>query len=148
MRNVTREMRRWIRRSRRGAAAVEFTMLVPVMTTMLLGTMEYSNWYGQLSRTSFVARDVGRYAANLEATDREDKARAFAEEIIDVYDISCERYCEIDVTYQDIGDTGSVEVVVRAGYDPYTSFMGPLTPEFLVGRATFPVTFRAVPEAF
>jgi Flp pilus assembly protein TadG len=141
-------MNQLLRRARRGSSAVEFSILLPIMTTILLGTMEFGSWYGALARANFVARDVGRYAANLPVDDREDLARDFATNILGIYEIDCRAYCDVDVSFVTMSQGDVVNVVVNAGYKPISRFLGPMTPTYIVGRASFPVVYRTIPDAF
>lgn len=48
---------------RRGAAAAEFALIVPVLTTMIIGSLEFSSIFFSYSAMQSAARDVTRQVA-------------------------------------------------------------------------------------
>lgn len=64
------------RRSERGAAAVEFAIVVPILITLLLGIMEFSRVYNAQAELSAAAREAVRVTA---MADRTASAQATAQ---------------------------------------------------------------------
>jgi Flp pilus assembly protein TadG len=67
------------RASERGAAAVEFAILVPVLVTLLLGIMEFSRLYNAQSELSAAAREGVRVLA---VTGNQATARSAAKNVV------------------------------------------------------------------
>jgi Flp pilus assembly protein TadG len=55
-------------RRRRGSAAAEFALTAPVMVLMLLGTIEYGNYFTELATVASCVRDGARYGGNQTTT--------------------------------------------------------------------------------
>jgi Flp pilus assembly protein TadG len=66
------------RTSERGAAAVEFAIVVPVLVTLLLGIMEFSRVYNAQSEVSAAAREGVRVLA---VTGNQVTARSAAKNV-------------------------------------------------------------------
>jgi len=66
------------RTSERGAAAVEFAIVVPVLVTLLLGIMEFSRVYNAQSELSAAAREGVRVLA---VTGNQASARSAARNV-------------------------------------------------------------------
>ncbi|WP_123918124.1 TadE/TadG family type IV pilus assembly protein [Georgenia muralis] len=63
----------------KGAAAVEFALLVPVLVALLLGIVEFGRAYNVQSTISGAAREgVREYALHNDASAAEDAVRFFA----------------------------------------------------------------------
>lgn len=72
-------MRGMRHQSERGAAAVEFALIVPVLFALLLGIVEFGRAYNVQSTISGAAREgVREYALHNDASAAEDAVRFFA----------------------------------------------------------------------
>ncbi|SDL41024.1 TadE/TadG family type IV pilus assembly protein [Tessaracoccus oleiagri] len=105
-----------MRRNSKGAAAVEFALVLPVLVTLILGSAEF----GFLAYLNASAAGAAREAARVMAISQDEEA---AREAIDEYFV-----ISSGPTYIDVPATCSagapVEVYVEYRYDTLTKFFG------------------------
>ncbi|MCB9666214.1 MAG: pilus assembly protein [Alphaproteobacteria bacterium] len=120
-------------RARRGAAAAEFALTAPILVLLLLGTIEYGNYFSQLSMMNGIVRDACRFGSNQSLEeDAEDAAEAAAITMLNDVGMDCGVLsCTITATIIDTTEPPTLELVVDL---PYTQITGVL-PE------TGPVSF-------
>lgn len=97
-------MNSWKRKisGRRGGAAVEFAITLPLLTFLLLMTFEYAWYYSQRGFVLNSVRDATRYAILQDKAQMDTVAENRLRFILKGYGIDCDkRKCEIDPTYSD-----------------------------------------------
>lgn len=134
------------RRARRGAAAAEFALTAPILVLLLLGTVEYGNYFSQLAMLNGVTRDACRFGSN-QANDEDAMAaaEAAATTLLGDLEIDCTSgLCTIDATIIDTTEPPTLELVVDVPYVQLTGVLpqtGPvsfLSPGQLRMRSTYP----------
>lgn len=114
-------------RSRRGAAAIEFAMVVPILAAALLGAAEYGLMFGQREAVVEAAREAAWVVAvdGGSLADAQDRALA----LLDERGVDClDRECVVNV--RSLG--GSPELIegeVDIRYVPALGFVP--TPDWL-----------------
>jgi len=87
---------------RRGGAAVEFAITLPLLTFLLLMTFEYAWYYSQRGFVLTSVRDAARYAILQDSKQMSDVAESRLMFILKGYGIDCAtRKCDIEATYSD-----------------------------------------------
>lgn len=112
------------RRARKGAAAVEFALTAPLMILVLLGTIEYGNFFSQLAMVTASARDAARYGSNQTtgALARNQAAAAARVLLTDVgFDCADPATCFIETTIVQRGGVNMIEVYVDLDYEQLTN---------------------------
>lgn len=103
----------------RGAAAVEFALLVPLLLLVVFGTIQYGLYFWAMQGGSDIARD----AARLSAVGAEADCASFSQSVTDQVEslnghgesVSVRRtYIDAPPTGINVGDTVEVEVVFRS----------------------------------
>lgn len=117
------------RRSDRGAAAVEFAIVVPLLCVLLFGIISYGYMLSFRQAVSQAAAEGARKAAvtlpSVEADERRSRAIAAVDEALSSYDMSCNSGA---LTCTAVPDTSCPSCwAVTVSYD-YAS--APLTPVF------------------
>ena len=70
--------RRWLRCDQSGAAAVEFALIAPFLTLLLLGMIAYAIYFGAAHSVRQLAADAARTAiSGLNANERQDLVKKF-----------------------------------------------------------------------
>ena len=76
--------------TRRGAAAIEFVLTLPVLALLLFGAIEFGNYFSQLGTVTDVVQDAARYGA------KQDRAQlalslsgAVAEQLFEDLGVQC-----------------------------------------------------------
>ena len=118
-------------RSRRGLAAIEFALTMPVLLAVILGIVELSLLIGRSYVVSRAARDGCRVGAGvLEGVDPtgeeiEQAATVAAETALAAAGINCDSTpCSISARwFQDDSGWYMVEVDVSVAYEPFSTFL-------------------------
>jgi hypothetical protein len=126
-------IRSW--RSRRGVAAVEFALTLPVFLLVLTGVIELSNFISNFHHVQRAARDGARVGSiTLEGPNPNgDLIRAAAAEqalfVLEASGKPCEDGCTISTDWYQDGDYMMVEVIVEYPYTPLTWLYGQLAEQ-------------------
>lgn len=112
------------RRSRRGANALEFALIMPVLVALIFGTFEVSYAFNRYMVVTAAARDATRRAAM--ARSDEDPA-AIARAVALAYLDLEETPEELDVQTEILGDapTRTIRVTVARSYTPISGGLIP-----------------------
>lgn len=109
---------------RRGASAVEFALVLPVMTLFVAGIIEFGWFITQTLDVSRAARDASRYGASVyEARDVPPgtlsipAAESFAREILDGAGVACGEGCSVQARVETT-PFETVTVEITAPYEP------------------------------
>lgn len=129
-------------RFRRGVAATEFALTLPVLLAVLLGVVELSRMMNQMHLVTRAARDGARLGAGtIEGQDPtgdiiEAATEAHALEVLEAGGINCAGACEAEAEWF-VGDNGwwMLSVEVSVPYDPFTSYL-PSIPNLLTAEFT------------
>jgi Flp pilus assembly protein TadG len=123
-------------RERRGAAAIEFAMVLPVLLALLFGIIEYGWIFFQQSNILAAAREGARYGVTFEQAGSPtptSAAQARVATVLDSYGISSGT---ATITATQSGSTPS-EVLTVQVVVPYTPLIGLVpTPDNLTGQMT------------
>lgn len=117
---------------RRGAAAIEFVFVTPILVLLFAGIVEYGRVYQQLGFLHVIAADAARTGSMVAQDEDPDlKAIAKAHELLWSYNIRC-IYCVDAFVNQGTYDTIYVEL-----RRPYVPILGLVpTPLWLETQAT------------
>ncbi|MCB9680266.1 MAG: pilus assembly protein [Alphaproteobacteria bacterium] len=139
------------RRDRRGAAAAEFALTLPIYILLLLGTLEYGNFLTQLAMVYQVTGDAARYGSQQatlgEATTESANA---ARQLMSDLGFDCDvgsGGCTVSSRIIQEGGIDYVEVSVDKNYDQLTNAIpvgkhgwSVALPTVLRARAVYPIT--------
>ncbi|WP_344818852.1 TadE/TadG family type IV pilus assembly protein [Microbacterium soli] len=133
-----------IRTNERGAAAVEFALVVPLLVLLLLGIIEFGWTFNQQVSLSNAARESARYyAVHLDdgsgASEADIRAAATtagesAAPTIDWSDSTFSISDDCSSTASDSTPSGSVTVTVRVATPNLTGMFSGILPEYLTGE--------------
>jgi hypothetical protein len=121
--------------SRRGIAAVEFALTLPVFLVALTGVVELSHFISQFHHVQRAARDAARIGSiTLEGQnpDGELIKQNAAQHAIDVLEAAgkpCEEGCVVASDWYKDGDWYFVTVTVAYPYEPLTWMFGELAEQ-------------------
>lgn len=137
------------RRSRRGIAAVEFALTLPVISLILVGTLEFGWYFSRLVMVNSATYDAVRLAAyDDNSTDSLITAESTVLTLLDDVGFDCVALgCTVDADRLDEGGMVFVELNVSVPYDQLTgiipgSGIGGLAfngPTLLNARAVMPL---------
>lgn len=129
-------------RRRRGAAAIEFALWMPIMLLMFGGVVDLSLFMNQTHQVNRIARESARFAASLNAAQLADtsttavtedsmEAACLSHAAIVLYDVvgtctTCSFTCDWRTDTSALGASMSLvpEVVVTQVGAPYTPLLG------------------------
>ena len=118
------------RSSRRGGAAVEFALTLPVLLFIFLAAIEYGWLFTQQNWINNSVRDTTRYVATLDpaVTDVESEAEVRLEQLLEGgFGYNCATQCEIEAKYQARGYDSEYDVI-RLETDVVYNELGGLVP--------------------
>lgn len=116
-RRLRAQDRRSLVMDRRGAAAVEFAILAPVMLMVLCGILAYGMLFAtHISLQQLVAETARATVGGLSAAEREGIARAHVERVIGRYPLLRAEALELEIASQ-AGFT-EVRLIYDAGVNP------------------------------
>ena len=105
-------------RKRRGAAAIEFAMLMPMMVVFACAVIDFSWYINRFYNIQQATRDAARIAATIYETKADagihsvPAAEAHAEAVLDGLGMDCLASCEVNATYSNRNfRTITVEVI-------------------------------------
>lgn len=132
-------------RSRRGIAAVEFALILPVILGLSIATLEFGWYFSRLSQVAALTRDAARYGANASTSaeamvDAQVAAQALLRDL--GYDCA-ERGCNIRATLINAAGQPMVELRVDVEYIQLTGALpeklGWISPSGMRARAAYPL---------
>ena len=116
-------------RARRGAAALEFGLILPVLIGVFGSIIELSLYISTVHRVNRVARDAARVGSTIIEGDDptgeliEEAAGAHALLALDAADLECTGGCAVEVLWELDEDSGYYFISVAIVY-PYAGVMG------------------------
>ena len=119
------------RPGRRGAAALEFGLILPVLIAVFGSIIELSLYISTMHRVNRVARDAARVGSTvIEGDDPtgeliEEAADGHALLALDAADLACTGGCQVEVVWELDADSGYYFINVEIVY-PYSGVMGVL----------------------
>jgi Flp pilus assembly protein TadG len=133
--------RRQRSRQDRGASAVEFALVLPLLVTILFGVIDFGYFFGQFNEVRHAAREGARMAAVSNVDFDQDGDADFDDEDIRLY--TCDvmnlsgKGATVTLTQSgtDIGSEASVEVQLPT--DSISGFLGSVVPSTATSIATF-----------
>ncbi len=119
------------RRPRRGASAIEFALVIPVLMTIFGAILELSLYLGMMHRVSRIARDSARVGSVIlegpspTGDDIVAAAETHAWLALDAAGVDCRGDCTVAATWELDDDSGYmlVDVVVDAPHRGLTGLM-------------------------
>lgn len=130
-------------RPRRGAAAAEFALTLPVMVLLLLGTIEYGNYFSQLAMVNTAVQDAARFGSNQSNTLlAQTQAGAAARTLLNDLGFDCDDLAACGIRPTLFAEDGLIyiELTVNVPYDQVTNAI-PKMGEY--GTVALPTTMRA-----
>lgn len=127
--------------TRRGAAALEAALVLPVLLLLFAGILDLSNYISTYHRVNRVARDAARVGSvTIEGDeptgdDIRQAAEEHAELALDAAGLACVTGCTIDTEWEVDADSGYAFVVVGIEY-PYPGLTGLIPLLTDIGIAT------------
>lgn len=115
------------RRTRRGAQAVEFALVLPVVMLIASGVIDYGQYFNRDMEVLTAARDAARSASAMENALGDPSPCALADEVVDEHLTPSGLATGAQVTVQvvDVTDGAASDRVVRVDVSvPYTSPFG------------------------
>lgn len=109
-------------RSRRASAVVEFAISLPVLVLMLLGTIEFGNYFSQMAIVKNCARDAARFGSNQSTlTAAQTEGAAAARTLLSDMGFPCGSGCGVDSSISQDAGINFIRVAVDV---PYVSVTG------------------------
>jgi Flp pilus assembly protein TadG len=105
-------------RARRGAAAVEFALILPVVLGILSVTVDYGNLLYMRSLVVQSALDGARSGGRAAPDDVLTDAEAAARESLTNLGIACDVDCTVEATFIEVADFDAVRVRVDVSHTP------------------------------
>lgn len=137
-------MLRFVRssRRRRGSAAAEFALTAPIMVIMLLGTIEYGNYFTELATVTACVRDGARFGGNQpSAALARNQARAATLQLLTDVGYPCSgagAACFVSTNLVQEGGVSLIEVTARVPYRQLTNSV----PQGGLGAQALPSTLN------
>lgn len=138
------------RRSRRGAAAIEFALTFPLIVVMLLASIEYGNYFSELSVVNAATRDAARYgSAQSTASEAQIQGAFAARTLLSDMGFACgpaSPACSVNTNIEQQGGVNALVVRVDASYNQLTNAfprvnqnLAVTMPTRLRARAVYPI---------
>lgn len=132
------------RRGRRGAAAVEFVLTLPVLMLILVGSIEFGNYFSRVGTLTDLVQDAARFGAKQERAQLALSLSAAAtEQLLDDLGFSCSS-C-VTTRMLTLAGRNYLFVEVVLPYEPVTGILpagvggfGFAPPVSLRARAIYP----------
>jgi len=120
-----------LRHRRRGSSALEFVLVLPVLTALFGAIIELSLYISTMHRVSRIARDSARVGSvviegpDADGTLIEEAAAEHAELAIDAAGLSCEGTCDIEAEwlYDEDSEFMVIRVAVTLPHKGVTGYM-------------------------
>lgn len=135
------------RRDERGAAAVEFALVLPILLLLVFGIISYGYMLSFRGSMSQAAAEGAREAAvNVNATGREDAAMAAVEEALGAYGVDCAdsaMTCDYKVLTRTADcATTCVRVTLEYDYDASPLIPVPFVDSFMPDTISYAASAR------
>lgn len=120
---------------RRGAAALEFALTLPVLIVVLGAVIELSLYISHFHQIQRASRDGARVGSiTLEGADADgslitSEAVDHATEVLESVGMPCDSKCNIEAEWLEFGDWMFVEVRVTYPYQSFTSIIPSLSED-------------------
>ena len=122
---------------RRGSAAVEFALTMPVLLVIIFGVLDYSWYIKQATDVVRATREGLRVGVTVAATDGPDTAaETQVIAVLDGYGLACEGTldCDITATNTTLSGLNAITLSVRVPYVPLVGMVP--TPEAMATELT------------
>ena len=123
--------------ARRGAAAVEFALTMPVLLVIIFGVLDYSWYIKQATDVVRATREGLRVGVTVAVDAGPDvAAEAQVATVLSGYGMACDGSldCEIEASTTTVEGLNAVSLEVRVPYVPLIGMVP--TPEFMATRLT------------
>lgn len=129
-------------RRRRGSASAEFALTAPIMVLMLLGTIEYGNYFTELATVTSCVRDGARFGGNqTTAALARNRARAATLQLLTDVGYPCSGpggACSVTTSIVQQGGLAMLQVNAQVPYLQLTNAV----PRGGVGEVVLPSTIN------
>ncbi len=125
----------------RGASAVEFALVLPLLVSILFGMIDFGYYFGQFNEVRHAAREGARIAAVSNVAFDQDGDADFDDEdirlyVCDVMDLSgASATIELTQAGAFVGAEASVKVILDT--DSISGFLGSVVPNTATSTANF-----------
>jgi len=133
------------RTDRRGGAALEFALTLPILALVLSGIMEYSFYVHQKAMFTTALGEAARHASLDALNGREGeidpsvRAASYLTNLLSTQGFDCEQLnCEIEATLRP-GQVATLELRADYDYEPVASFPGLPIPDRGSVMVVFPI---------
>lgn len=115
-------------RLRRGAAAVEFALTLPVVIVVASAVLDYSWFLNRSADVLTAVREGTRHGATIEQDDDPAaEAMTRTQTALTDYGFTCSGSCSVNATVGDLDGMATVQVVASVPYEPIMGLVP--TPE-------------------
>lgn len=117
-----------LRAPRRGAAAVEFALTLPVVIVVATAILDYSWFLNRSADVLTAVREGTRHGTTIEQEDDPvTEAISHTETALGTYGLSCSGGCDIEAQLNDLDGITTLTVQTRVPYEPIVGLVP--TPE-------------------
>ena len=111
-------------RARRGAAAIEFGLTLPILTLFVLAVIEYGWLFSQQTAVLYAVRDGTRVAVTFSADDAESEAVDHVERVLAGFGVDCGQVtCQTFTTLAGGAGSRTLRVLTSLPYDALTGMV-------------------------
>ena len=130
--------------SRRGAAAVEFVLAVPIIFLIATAVLDYAWFLNRSGDVLAAVREGARHGSTIDQdSDPVGEAMSRTESALAAYSLPCATGCDIEAQLFEVGGLTTIAVTARVPYEPFVGLLP--TPETMAGTLTLALLDQSAP---